>query len=596
MDVTASLAARGGLLVVLDGCDGALDAALAFARRIVDDAPSASVLVASRERARLRDTFELEPLDAASSALLLVARSRGAASLERDRDALATIATALQGNALALTLAASRTSVLGVGAVAARSARPLEVLGAAMRDAAAEVWDTLTPAERSGAIACAIFPSAIRPEIAEAVCATSLGHDALDVLQALREKSILRAGPRATLVMDATLREVARDELDDARAGLELAFARATVAAGSEDLGELVAYEDDWLLAADIAIRSRDAELALSAALALEPSLAARGPLDRLADVLDRAHALEGAPAARRARARAARGRTATLSRDFALAKSALEEARSTARSLGDADLEASTWLDLGVMHQAMDEFSEAQRCYVTVLDLHEAVASRSEARARGNLGALAHDRGDLDGAYSHYVRAIAVAESIGDSRLLGVFLSNLAVLDRERGYAGSARQRFVRALHAMGEARDRRLAGIALGNLGMLELEEGRVAAALGAFERSAEMLAALGDVYSAALAHARLAAALAMSGNAPGADAAIARGEKLAARDERAIAIVRFFRAFPEAIRAREGGDAAPVFLERARARASAATPLAARSDDVRVALRVLAGLGVE
>jgi tetratricopeptide (TPR) repeat protein len=243
-----------------------------------------------------------------------------------------------------------------------------------------------------------------------------------------------------------------------------------------------------------------------------------------------------------------------------------------------------------------MDAFSDAERCYVTVLDLHETVASRSEARARGNLGALAHDRGDLDAAYSHYVRAIAVAESIGDHRLLGVFLSNLAVLDRERGHAGSARQRFVRALQAMGEARDRRLVGIALGNLGMLELEEGRVSAALTVFERSAEMLAALGDVYSAALAHARLAAALAMSGDAPGADAAIARGEKLAARDERALAIVRFFRAFPEAIRAREGGDAGPAFLERARSRASAAAPLAARSDDVRVALRLLAGLGVE
>src|SRR5678815_668274 len=158
---------------------------------------------------------------------------------------------------------------------------------------------------------------------------------------------------------------------------------------------------------------------------------------------------------------------------DFVVAERALHEALDAAKSLGDEELEASTWLDLGVMHQAMDDFAAAERCYATVLDVHDTIASRSEARARGNLGALAHDRGDLDAAYAHYVRAIAVAESIGEPRLLGVFLSNLAVLDRERGHAGSARQRFVRALHAIGESHDQRLQGMVLGNLGMLDLEE---------------------------------------------------------------------------------------------------------------------------
>ncbi|HEX4517758.1 MAG TPA: tetratricopeptide repeat protein, partial [Polyangiaceae bacterium] len=314
-------------------------------------------------------------------------------------------------------------------------------------------------------------------------------------------------------------------------------------------------------------------------------------------DVLDRADAI-ARPSTLRAHARAARGRAATLARDFTLADRALHEAIDSARSLGDEELEASTWLDLGVMHQAMDDFAAAERCYATVLDVHDTIASRSEARARGNLGALAHDRGDLDGAYAHYVRAIAVAESIGEPRLLGVFLSNLAVLDRERGlaHAGSARQRFARALRAIDESHDQRLQGMVLGNLGMLELEEDRVAVALASFERSAELLAALGDVYSAALACARLAAAHALAGDVARSDAAIARAEKLAARDEKTLAVVRFFRAFPEAARARDAGDSAPALLERARSRRASAAPLAARNDDVRVALRLLARLGVD
>jgi len=609
-DVSASLAARHGALVVLDACDGALEPAVALARRIVRESAESSVLVVSRERPDLDDALELAPLDTANAIGLLVARSRGAASLERDRAALEKIAGALQGNALALTLAASRTSVLGVAVVAARATRPLEVLGATLRNAAEEVWETLTNAERATAEACAIFPGAIRPEIAEKTCATVVSGDALDSMEALREKSILRAGPRGTLVMDATLRELARttgvrgrSPRDDtgALARTELAFARETIAAAPSDLAERFVYEDDLLAAAEIAIANGDAELALSAAIELEPSLAARGPIDRLANILDRADAI-ATPSKLRARARAVRGRTATLARDFELAARALQDAIDAAKATGDEDLEASTWLDLGVMHQAMDDFGAAERCYMTVLDVHDTIASRSEARARGNLGALAHDRGDLDAAYAHYVRAIAVAESIGEPRLLGVFLSNLAVLDRERGIAagenraGSARQRFVRALRAIDESHDHRLQGMILGNLGMLDLEENRLAVALASFERSADVLAALGDVYSAALAGARLAAARALEGDVARSEAAIARAEKLCAGDEKTLAVVRFFRAFPEAARAREGGDAAQALLERARARRSSAAPLAAKNDDVRVALRLLARLGVE
>ncbi|HEY2368519.1 MAG TPA: tetratricopeptide repeat protein, partial [Polyangiaceae bacterium] len=593
-DVAASLAARHGALVVLDACDGALEPATVFAKRLVAESTESSVLVVSRERPSLRDALELEPLDVVTATKLLVARSRGAASLERDRAALEKIASALQGNALALTLAASRTSVLGVEAVAARATRPLEVLGSVLRNAAEEVWDTLTEDERAAAEACAIFPSAIRPELAEKTCAAVVT-DALDVLQSLREKSILRAGPRGTLVMDATLRELARTKRTDALARAEHAFCRASIAAVPEDLAERFVYEDDLLAAAEIAIARGDAELALAAAIELEPSLSARGPLDRLASVLDRAEAL-ASPSRLRARARAARGRTATLARDFVIAERALHEAIDVAKSLGDEELEASSWLDLGVMHQAMDDFAAAERCYTTVLDVHDTIASRGEARARGNLGALAHDRGDTGAAYAHYVRAIAVAESIGEPRLLGVFLSNLAVLDRERGHAGAARQRFVRALRAIDESHDHRLQGMVLGNLGMLDLEEDRVGVALASFERSAELLAALGDVYSAALAGARLAAAHALAGDVARSEAAIARAEKLCLRDEKTLAVVRFFRAFPEAARAREGSDSAHALLERARARRSSAAALARSNDDVRVALRLLARLGVE
>lgn len=612
-DVAVAVRGRGDLVLVLDSCDGVSAAAIAVARSVVAEAPDASVLVVSREKPSLSRVVELGPLDADASVELLVARSRGTSDVVRDRDALDAIATHVQHNPLLLTLAASRASVIGIRAIAARLERPLDVLGTAktpsypvpLRAAAEAVWETLTTDERYVAGCCAAFPSSIRPAIAEAM-ANVATRGALEALEALRDKSLLRPAPRATFVMDPTLRELARSKLV-IRDTSHATFAREVIARASVDeerarqgsgdaLAELFAFEPDLLAAFEIAASTQNAELVLAAALALEPSLVARGPLERLASVMEHAaracDSLRDISPAPCARLFAARGRVATLRDAFDVASGAFEDALDLARVADQPDLVASVWLDLGVMHQARMDLAAAERCYMTVLDAHSGGASRVEARALGNLGALAHDRGELDVAYTYCVRAIAVAESIADARLLGVFLGNLAVTDRERGRPAAARQRFVLALRALEEGRERRLIGITLGNLGMLELEQERVAAARTAFEQSAELLAALGDARSEALAQARLAAALCASGDVTSADAALARAERLAARDARTLAVVKFFRAFPEAARAMTSSDddAAAASRDRVRARIAAAGALLAGDDDARGALRIL------
>jgi tetratricopeptide (TPR) repeat protein len=609
LDVCAAVAGRRGPLVVLDTSDGVLGAASALARQIVSHAVASSVLVVSRARPDGVDTaIELGPLTSASSVELLIARSRGHAS-NSDTKALGTIAAELQGNALALTLAASRVSVLGVAKVAERLEQPLGILGSAttasyplsLRQAIEAVWETLTEAERRTAQCCALFHGAIRPDIAEEAFGNTPAEAAatLDGLKALRDRSLLRQGADGTLVMDRALHDLAREKgaAPESRERLARTViacasrARARALDGDFDASlELGALESDLLRAFDWAVSNREAALALAAALALDVSLGARGPLAKLANVLDQAIDLKPDAPVELARALAARGRVAAVQGAFDVADDRFGRALTLAGAGADAELEASIWLDRAVMHHTRGDLAAAERDYKAVLGVHAAAASRAEARAHGNLGALAHDRGDLDGAYAGYVNAIAVAESIGDARLLGVFLCNLAVLDREHGRASEARHRFVRAIHSLEVARERRLLGIAYGNLGMLELEMGRDDAALSAFEQSTELLAALGDAQSEALAQARLAAVLAVRGDPSAAENALSRAERLA-RDPSLLEVVRFFRVFPECARARARGDAWEAFRDRAHARMASITPKQrGADDDVRCALRVL------
>jgi tetratricopeptide (TPR) repeat protein len=252
-----------------------------------------------------------------------------------------------------------------------------------------------------------------------------------------------------------------------------------------------------------------------------------------------------------------------------------------------------------------------ATRDLVKARGIYEAVALLDtedplvEARALGNLGAMNHDEGRFDDAYACYVEAIALFESLGDPKPIGIHLANLAMLDFDRGRIADAARRFGRAILHLETAEDPRLLAIAIGSLGMLELGEGRVAIALAHHQRAHALLQEAGDPRSWALCLGRLGAALACQGSLEEATAAMASGERVARRDGVARDTLRLFRAFLDLARAREAlaeGRAAEAgaALEAARGRIQAASegqggerPLMDHSDDARAAHRVLSPL---
>jgi len=625
-----ALDARNEWLLVIDHVDGLVQAAVSLVTQWRAAAPNARFVVTSRERLRLPAiAIEVGPLPVEDAARLFAERAKMSAPDPR----VDAIVRALDCSPLTIELAAARLGVLGLDGLLERLHRPLDLLGGAgtdahpmaLREALEWSWEQLPNEERRALAFASVFRGGFDAPAAEAV----LGDRAIDLVQSLREKSLLTSSLTADaggarIAMWGAVRDLASHKLDEMKRADEARerHAKWYAAAGRRSATEvaatgsvtalraLAAEVENLLAAVEHALGVRAAPLALELLLALDPVLATRGPFGRHLELLDQAIALADADDALVAEARQARARVLSTKGRFEDAARDLDAALARAKARGDTEAEALVMLDLGVMRHSMHDLDAARAAYERVLELGvERV--HAEARALANLGAVAHDRRKLDDAYASYVEAIALFESLGDQRYLGLALMNLAVLDEERGHFEDARRRFDLAIGCLEAVRDRRLIGIAISNLGTLELERGDVAAAVAAQERARALLADVGDARSEALCLGRLGAALACAGRIDEATAALAKGERIAARrDGTARDTVKVLRAFLEVARARAAlatgdRDAAATLLSAARTRDSEAratrdateeTALADRSDDVRAALRVLAPMLAE
>ncbi len=630
-DVAAAIGrildARRGWLLVIDHVEGLAPAVASFVAQWRAAAPKARFLVTSRERLRISAVaVELGALPPHEAARLFIERAGIAMDPRVER-----IVRSLDHSPLAIELAAARIGVLGLDGLLERLHRPLDLLGSSgtdehpltMREALEWSWAQLSDDEKR-ALACAsVFRGGFTAQAGEHVLGAP---NALDLLQSLRDKSLLTSSlaqdaSGARIAMWGAVRDLAALKLDDlgltddarARHGEHYAascrrLARDVTTTGSvASLGAIAAEVDNLVAAVEHALATRSAARALEALLALDPVLVTRGPFGRHLELLDEAIGQAGASVDAHlvADARQARARILVTKGRFDDAAGDLDAALALAKSRGDTEAEALVMLDIGVMRHTMHDPDAAKIAFEKVLDLG-VQNMHAEARALGNLGAVLHDRRRFDEAYAAYVEAIALLESLGDQRFLGLALMNLAILDEERGRLDDSRKRFERALVCLEAVRDRRLVGIALSNLGTLDLERGDFAAALDAQERARARLADVGDARSEALCLGRLGAALACAGRVEEATIALAKGERIAARrDETARDTVKVLRAFLEVARARVAlasddrpaaealVDAAGVRVREALSPHAVATeqaPLADRSDDVRAALRVL------
>lgn len=544
--VGAALARRGPTLVLLDDFDRAVESCAAIVGRWRTMAAGCALIVTSREALRVsgEQAYELGPLEVPSAdADAATQRSAAAVQLVMDRAAraghpvasddvaeIAAIARQLEGLALALELTAARLGTIDAKSLRARlAAEPLEVLTRGTRDGAirhrtlrgalASSWALLSDAEDAALTRCAVFRGGFDFDAAEAVVAP-IGRDAppvLDLLCALRDKSLLRAEPRhaATsasplrLGMYLAVRELAAARL--AAAGEETAaMARHAsyyaslggdcpedaFALGQHDLVARLFRERENL---DVVVERAaagvvDAQTAVRALLAAHayvwvkgslPSHLARldaalGALPPDGDALLRARALRA-----RGNCRRRLGQTGAATKDFEAARELADSTGATwlaARALRDWGLAAPPELALDAVERA---------CALS----REAGDEPFEALAAFAAGGRLVERRQYDAAFERFGRALAVFERVGNQAGVGLVLSDWGIAELDRGHLSRARGYLERA-HAIHLQVDNRwLAGWVLGALGAIAHVEGRLEESMACHEAALALARDSGD-----------------------------------------------------------------------------------------------------
>lgn len=517
-------------LLVLDDAEGAVDDLAARVARWLELAPHLSVLASTRQALRVRgeavleiDGLELpadasiEAIAASDAARLLLARAPRVSLDASSAPAIARLVSALDGNPLAIELAAARLSSLGLSDLAPRLASGLDLLDRAprgegarhssLRRAIEASWALATGAERALLMRCAPFRGWLDVDAVESV-ADGVIEDPLDALHGARERSLIAmsaAGERSRYVLSGPIRAFAEERLEEtgraeeararhagwlARRAAEAA-ARWRSEADDEGIAFLREHQADLAAAIDA---TRDAELHARLLCAFDPLLAQRERPEAHAAMLRAPLAGALAPAQEAPLRVALAG---ALERGGAVeeALAELDRARdATTEPRARAEIEVAA----GQLHQTRGRLDDAEEALRGALELAPDLETR--VRALRGLGLVAHARGDLDAAEERYREALARA---GDLPLLEARLScDLGGVRLQQRRLVEAREHLERARAGSERASDPITVGLTEGNLAILAQEEGRLDEAAAAFARGMESLARAGhSLYEAHL-----------------------------------------------------------------------------------------------
>ncbi|TDD10985.1 helix-turn-helix domain-containing protein [Nonomuraea deserti] len=248
MDRLVAAVRERAILLILDNCEHVIEAAAAFADRLLGECRRLRILATSREPLGITGEvlWQVEPLalpvegadpsevGASPSVRLLRDRAdlvrKDIGSDARALSAMARICRALDGVPLAIELAAARLRTMSVDQLARRLDDRFRLLTGGSRTALARhrtlravvdwSWDLLTEAERGVLRRLSVFAGGASLEAAERVCRDEgvAGEQVLELLTALMEKSLVLAdgagAPRYRML--DTIREYAAYRLAEA--------------------------------------------------------------------------------------------------------------------------------------------------------------------------------------------------------------------------------------------------------------------------------------------------------------------------------------------------------------------------------------------
>lgn len=493
------------LLLVLDNFEHVV-AGAGLVADLLAAAPGLRALVTSRERLQLRAEWVYDvaglsyprpgaPAGAAEgldSVRLLLERARqarpGAALGPDELAAAARIALLVEGNPLALELAAAARRGRDLVAVAAAIEGDLDALSVSLRDvperhrsvraAVGYSWELLDGAERRALARLSVCRGGLTAEAAHTVAGA--GEAALDTLA---DKSMLRrAGGRVEL--HELVRRFAAEQLaaaGEVRAAREahLAWCLAFAERAEGQVGG--AEQERWmaLLEADHAN--------LRAALAWAVGEGRAAEAQRICAALTRFWWMRGH----------VREAHSWLGRAVGLAG-------------GDDAARARALHSLGAITSQLGDNSTARRLMEESLALERAVGRKAElVRVMNNLAYAYVNQGDYEPAEALIAEALEIDRALGDERGVAFDLGSLAQVAYFRADYARAAVLWAESLAGHRRAGDTHSVAVTLLNLGGARRLQGPTAEAQAALEEALELFRGLGSAYGISFSLLQLARA---------------------------------------------------------------------------------------
>ncbi|HEX5786979.1 MAG TPA: CHAT domain-containing protein [Woeseiaceae bacterium] len=190
-----------------------------------------------------------------------------------------------------------------------------------------------------------------------------------------------------------------------------------------------------------------------------------------------------------------------------------LEHAREAYESAGHRNGQASTYINLGLVNEALGELDSARGNFRRALELAEQdpIDERRIAEATHNLGYAAGAAGEYDVAAGYYTASLRFA---GDERARARTLNNLGAAYGELGRYEEAARAVEESLAIAGRIGARALEGYALDSLGTIQAYRGETGPALASYQQALLIARETGDRRGQQLTLANLGRLLADTG----------------------------------------------------------------------------------
>ena len=452
--------AQKEMLLVLDNFEQVVGAASELSG-VLDVCSNLSILITSREVLRIRGEveYQLPPLAEADGVLLFCER----AQQEPNAD-IRELCRRLDGLPLAIELAAARARMLSPAQVLARLSQRLDLLKGG-RDAdprqqtlrATIEWshDLLSGEERQVFRRLAVFAGRWTLE-----SAIDVVDAALDTVQSLFDKSLLRRSEDGRFFMLETIREYARERLEESGEleAVSREHARFMLRCAQDALDEAERWDgarkleperENLRAAMRWTLDAGEAVTSLVLATAYSILCVYRGPFSEgrswLASALQAD--VEHAPA-ERARALLAAASLAERQRDLEPAREFAEAGLNLARSIDDTNSVLRALLGLGVIVAVEGDYGEAESTLRDALAFASSVGDERMVReALAMLGWVALARQDYTQARAVIGQGLELSRRAGDARGIFYGTGNLGHVAAREGRFDEALQLFREAL-----------------------------------------------------------------------------------------------------------------------------------------------------